>query len=47
VLIYAIEDPATLDRLDMYLDKGLLLMGAPNSGKTAARSSIISRLVAH
>lgn len=36
VLIYAIEDPATLDRLDMSLDKGLLLMGAPNSGKTAA-----------
>ncbi|MEK6510748.1 hypothetical protein [Myroides odoratimimus] len=27
VLIYAIEDHATLERLDLSLDKGLLIMG--------------------
>ncbi|WP_051583121.1 hypothetical protein [Myroides odoratimimus] len=35
VLIYAIEDHTTLERLDLSLDKGLLIMGAPSSGKTA------------
>ncbi|MDR2223387.1 MAG: hypothetical protein LBE34_11710 [Flavobacteriaceae bacterium] len=35
VLAYAIEDQKALQRFDMSLDKGLLLMGEPNSGKTS------------